>query len=123
MKKRPLSITIIGWLFVVAGTIGLVYHATEFKLGDSFQYDVVMVCLIRVVAIVCGVFVLRGYNWARWGLLAWIAYHVILSIFHSTSQLVTHVLVLAVVGYFLFRPKASTYFQDTGGIQTPQSYR
>ena len=35
------------------------------------------------LAIVCGVFLLRGHNWARWLALAWIAFHVVLSAFHA----------------------------------------
>src|SRR5437667_12744380 len=111
MKKRPLSITIISWLFLAAGVIGLAYHATEFKADRPFQYDVVWVCLVRVLAILCGAFMLRGSNWARWLLLVWIACHVVLSAFHSLFELVIHSLLFAVVAYFLFRPQASAYFR------------
>ncbi len=111
MNKRPLSITVIGWLFVATGVIGLGYHATEFPADRPFQYDVVWVCLVRLLAIFCGAFMLRGSNWARWGFFVWIAYHVILSALHSLSELVMHSVLLAVVGYFLFRPQASAYFR------------
>ena len=111
MTKRPLSVTIIGWLFIVAGTVGLVYHATEFKTDGPIQYELVLVCLIRLLAIVCGVFMLRGKNWARWGILVWIAYHVVLSAFHPLSELVMHGLLLAVVAWFLLHPRASAYFR------------
>jgi len=111
MNKRPRSISVISWLFVAAGAIGLAYHATEFKVDRPFQYDVVWVCLVRLLAILCGVFMLRGSNWARWLLLVWIAYHVILSAFHSLSELAMHTLLLGVVAYFLFRPRASAYFR------------
>lgn len=114
--KRPLSVTIIGWLFVVAGAVGLVYHATELKAGGPLQYDVVWVCLVRLVAILCGAFMLRGNNWARWLLLVWIAYHIILSAFHSLSGVIVHSLMLAVVAYFLFRRKASDYFRGLTGV-------
>ena len=120
MTKRPLSVTIIGWLFIVAGAVGLVYHGTEFKIGGPFKYELVMVCLIRLLAIVCGVFMLRGKNWARWGLLIWIAYHVVLSAFHTLSELVMHSLLFVIVAWFLLRPKASAYFRtarDSGAFQ------
>src|SRR5436190_5188208 len=97
MSKRPLSITIIGWLFIATGVVGIAYHATELKADRPFQYDVIWVCLVRLLAILCGVFLLRGSNWARWLLLVWIAYHVILSAFHSLSELIIHSLLFAVV--------------------------
>ncbi|HMJ65253.1 MAG TPA: hypothetical protein VK615_07865, partial [Candidatus Binatia bacterium] len=85
MNKRPLSVTIIGILFLVAGIVGLAYHVQEFKTHGPFQYDVLWVCLVRLLAIICAVFMLRGANWARWLLLVWIAYHLVLSAFHSLS--------------------------------------
>jgi hypothetical protein len=108
MNRRPLSVTVISWLFVAAGAIGLAYHLTEFK--GQFEYGLVWVCIVRFLAIVSGLFMLRGSNWARWLLLVWIVYHVILSAFHSLSELAMHSLLLVVVAYFLFRPKASAYF-------------
>ena len=111
MNKRPPSVTIIGWLYIAMGTIGFAYHFTEFKAQDPFQYDIVWVELVRLTAIVCGVYLLRGHNWARWLALAWIAYHVILSGFHSLSQLAIHSLLCAVCAYFLFRPPVTRYFR------------
>ena len=69
------------------------------------------VCVVRILAVLCGVFMLRGFNWARWLLLVWIAYHVILSVFHSPFELAVHGLLFAVIAYFLFRPQASVYFR------------
>ena len=109
MKHRPLSVTIIGWLFIAAGVIGFAYHVAELK--RPFEYEVVWVCFLRLLAILGGVFVLRGSNWARWLLVIWIAYHVILSAFHSLFEAITHSLLLVVVAYFLFRPAASSYFK------------
>jgi len=114
MIKRPRSITIISWLFVAAGTIGLAYHATEFKAQRPFEYDLIWVGIVRLLAILSGVFMLRGSNWARWLLLVWLAYHVILSGFHSLSELAMHSVLLCVVAYFLFRPQASAYFRGAG---------
>jgi hypothetical protein len=88
MNRRPLSVTVISWLFVAAGAIGLAYHLTEFK--GQFEYGLVWVCIVRFLAIVSGLFMLRGSNWARWLLLVWIVYHVILSAFHSLSELAMH---------------------------------
>jgi hypothetical protein len=110
MYKRPLSVTIIGWIFIAAGIVGFAHHVTEFK--TPFEYELVWVCLLRLLAILGGVFVLRGSNWARWLLLVWIAYHVILSAFHPLSELVVHGLLFVIIGYLMFRPQASAYFRS-----------
>ncbi|HYV27818.1 MAG TPA: hypothetical protein VFA77_09810 [Candidatus Eisenbacteria bacterium] len=111
MNKRPLSVAVIGWLFIAAGTVGLVYHAREFKTGHLFDNEAVWVCTVRALAIFGGVCVLRGRNWARWLLILWMAYHVVLSAYHSVSELIMHTLLMVVIAYFLLRPKASVYFR------------
>ena len=112
MNKRPLSVTVISWIFVATGVVGLAYHATEFKSARPFEGDVIWVCLVRLLAIVGGAFMLRGWNWARWLSILWIAWHVILSVFHPLSELIMHVVLLAVFTFFLFRPRVSAYFRS-----------
>jgi hypothetical protein len=112
MNKRPRSVTAIGCIFIVAGVIGLAYHGAEFKAQRYFDYENVWVLLVRLLAILGGVFLLRGSDWARWFLLIWIAYHVILSAFHSVFELITHSLLFAVIAFFLYRPRVSAYFRD-----------
>jgi len=115
MNKRPLSVTIIGCIFIAAGVIGFAYHVPEFKTLHPFPYEIVWGFSVRLLAVLGGVFVLRRHNWARWLLLAWIAFHVILSAFHSLSELIVHGLLFAVVVYVLFRPRASAYFRGASG--------
>jgi len=59
---------------------------------------------------VAGVFLLRGARWARWLVLAWLAFHVVVSALNSLSDAMAHVVLLLVVGYFLLGPPASKYF-------------
>lgn len=113
LTKRPISITIIGWLFIGLGIVGIAYHAGEFKAQRPFKYDFLWVCFVRLLAILCGTFVLRGSNWARWLLVAWLVFHVILSAFHSPVELVVHSLLSVLVAYFLFRAPSSRYFSGT----------
>ena len=115
MNKRPTAITVMSAVFLVAGVVGLAYHATEFKLNGPFQYDLVLVFVVRLIAVICAVFMLRAHNWARWLLVIWIAYHVILSAFHSMSQVIVHGLLLVVITYFLFRRSASVCFRGARG--------
>ena len=105
--KRPISVTILGGLFIVAGLVGLVYHLSERPVEPSL----VLVTFIRTLAVVGGVFLLMGRNWARWLLVAWLAFHVVVSAFHSLSEMAAHAVLLIVVAYFLFTPPASKYFQ------------
>jgi hypothetical protein len=76
-----------------------------------FGYDVLWVSFVRLLAILFGVFTLRGGNWARWGLVVWLGYHVILSVLHTPLELIMHSVLFAAVLYFLFRPQASAYFR------------
>ena len=72
--KRPVSILILVCVYLAVGSIGFVYHFSQLR-----QPDGVWIALTELLAILCGAFMLRGQNWARWLALAWIAFHVILS--------------------------------------------
>ncbi len=111
MNKRPLSVAVIGCVYMLTGMIGFVYHFTEFKARNPFPYDTVWVELVSVVAIVCGAYMLRGNNWARWLALAWMAFHVIVSAFHTRWELAIHVLFLAILASLLLRPAAARFFR------------
>jgi hypothetical protein len=110
MQKRPIAVTIIALIFIAAGVIGIVYHAPELNIRRPFESDVVLALIVRLLAIVCGAYMLRGSNWARWVAVLWMAYHVALSWFHSFGELAMHALLLAVIAYFLFRGREARYF-------------
>ena len=87
----------------------------EFQARDAFQYDIVWVELDRLIAIVCGVFLLRGHNWARWVALAWIAFHVVVSAFHTFPEFAIHCLFCAVIAWFLFSSRGCAVFSRCSG--------
>src|SRR5574337_292831 len=101
--KRPLSVTVIGWTYLIMGVVGFVYHLIMQKSFHPFPFDILWVELIFLAAILSGAYMLRGHNWARWLALAWIAFHVVLSIFHNIPELAVHALLCAIVAFFLFR--------------------
>jgi hypothetical protein len=109
--KRPLSVTIISLLFMIAGISGIVYHASEW-IDVGTQPEDILVFIIRLLAIVGGVFAWRGHNWARWLLLTWITYHVVLSFYHTTAELVMHGVLMVVTFIALFNRKANAYFKS-----------
>ena len=109
---RPRSITIISWFFLIFGSIALIsglLPADSLTLAQLKGHW--MVHLSRLLAIVAGLFMLRGHNWARWLLVAWIAFHIVLSALHSALQLLIHVAIFTVILFFLFRRSASEYFR------------
>ena len=93
--------------------MGIAYHLPDFSPKHPFQYANLWILLLRIAAIVAGAFMLRGRSWARWLGLAWIAFHLILSFFHSIQEVVIHGLVFALFAWFLFRPDARAYFSPT----------
>lgn len=105
--KRPIPVTILGGLFIVAGVVGIAYHLSERPADPS----IILITFIRVLAVVGGVFLLMGQNWARWLVIAWLAFHVVVSGFHSLPEMAAHAVLLIAVAYFLFTPPDSKYFR------------
>jgi len=115
LRKRPVAVTAVGTLFVLAGLVGLTYHAMELGRSGPRDADLYLVLFVRVLALVSGVFIFRGANWARWLAMAWMAYHAVLSAFdRSTSGVVVHLLMLAAISYLLLRRDTSAYFRHMG---------
>jgi hypothetical protein len=92
------------------GTGGFVSHFSEVHARNAFRYDGIWIEVIEVLAIVCGAFMLRGHNWARWLALAWIAFHVGLSTFGAFHEFAIHSLFCAAIAWLLIRPEAVRYF-------------
>jgi hypothetical protein len=111
MNKRPLPVTIIALVYIFTGAVGLVSHLANVRFQRPFEYDIVGIAAVSLIALMCGIYMLRGHNWARWGALAWMAFHVVLSAFHPWLQLAMHCVFLAAISYFLFQPAAKQYFR------------
>jgi hypothetical protein len=109
-SKRPISITILACIYLAVGAIGFVGHFRELL---AHHPDAVAIEITEFIAIVCGVFLLLGHNWARWLAVAWIAFHVVLSAFHSLPEFAIHALFCAAIAWILFRPESVRYFRAT----------
>ncbi|HEX4030995.1 MAG TPA: hypothetical protein VHX20_11565 [Terracidiphilus sp.] len=110
MKPRPIPVTILSLLMLATGAAGFTFHAYSARPWHRFPADMVLACLVSLIAVVCGIFMLRGSNWARWLTLAWIAFHVAISALQSVQQTVVHGLLLLLFAYLLFRPAARAFF-------------
>ena len=109
--NRPLSVTVLGWIYIVVGSVGFAAHLTELHPGNALQSYVIWVELVELLAIACGVLVLRGHDWARWLSLAWMASHAILSAFHALPEFAIHCLFCGVIAWIFFSPRAARYFR------------
>jgi hypothetical protein len=105
-SKRPVTVMVIASLYILVGTLGLIFHFPELLAGHR---DGILIELVESLAIVSGVFLLRAQNWARWLAIAWMALHVILSL-HSARDLVIHSLIFALITWLLLRADARQYF-------------
>ncbi len=113
-KKRPLSVTVLACVYLAVGVIGFAYHFSDLRAWNASQYDGLWIELTEFLAIVCGAFLLRGQNWARWLAFGWMAFHVVLSAFHALPEFAIHVLFCAVIAWLLFRAESARYF---GGVE------
>jgi hypothetical protein len=109
MNKRPIYITVLGYLLMAVGAIGIAYHFTDYKGANPSEY--LSVLAVRLIAMVCGVYVLQGKDWARWLAIAWIAFHLAISIFHTKEGVALHAVVLIAFTVLFFRPAANRYFR------------
>ena len=107
-NKRPISVTILACVYLVVGVGGFAVHSRELLARHP---DAVGIEVTELTAILCGVFLLQGQNWARWLALAWIAFHVIVGALNGFPQFAIHCLFCAVVAWILFRPAAGQYFR------------
>lgn len=106
-NKPPLPVIMIALLYLAVGIVGFVYH---FRSLLAWDQDSIWVESTELLALIIGVFLLRGHNWARWLALAWMAFHVVLSAFHSYVQAGVHAAFLALIAWALFAPGAARYF-------------
>jgi hypothetical protein len=110
-SSRPISVTVIGGLFILVGVIGLIYHLF-IPLRQGFRTEDLWIEITEALALLFGVFLLRGRSWARWGVLGWMGFHVGLSVFDRMRGLAVHILFLLAFAYLLFRADAAEYFRS-----------
>jgi hypothetical protein len=118
LKKRPIAVTIIAWLLIVAGVFGFTVHIRELLSQKPFHFQDLWIPIVGFLPAAIGVFILLGHNWARWLALAWMAFHVAISFLDSLQKVAVHVLLFVLIAYSLFRRDAKAYFQHPEEIGT-----
>ena len=110
MKSPPLPVLIVAVALMLAGVVGFFYHLKDFSDPGEKLYMVVLVELLRILAIVSGILLLRANNSGRWLSIGWVLLHVVISVFNSMAQTITHIVVLVIVSVLLYLPVSSSYF-------------
>jgi hypothetical protein len=108
MKRRPLAVVLVAGLYLLIGILGFGYHFNELL---SRAPDAIAIELTEVVGAVAGVGLLLRQNWARWLALAWVVFHVGVSLFHPLGELLIHSALCGVVAWALLRPATGRWFQ------------
>ena len=107
LKRPPVLVIIVGLLLIATGIGGSIQHQVWAHLSDL---DGITMAVVELAAIVAGVFMLLGHNWARWLAMAWIAFHVAISIQHLWPELTVHLVMFAAFAFALFRRSSREFF-------------
>jgi hypothetical protein len=111
MKKPPVPVLLVAVLFIFAGIMGFAYHLKDINNPPINHSESVLILAIRILALVIGILLLMRIGWSRWLAVAWLLYHVVLSAFHNTSELLVHSALLVMVSLLLFLPASNKYFR------------
>lgn len=104
-KRIPASVMVVACLYLAVGVGGFVVHFKDLRAPDGLWIEIT-----EFLAIVCGAFLLRAQNWARWLAVAWMAFHVAIS-FGLFGELAVHSLFLVLIVWCLFGADASRFFR------------
>ena len=107
-NKRPWPVIVIACLYLLVGVGGFAGHFRELIARHP---DAVGIEITELVGAISGVGLLMRQNWARWLALAWILFHVGLSIIHPLGELAIHAAFCVLIVWALFRPESSRWFQ------------
>jgi hypothetical protein len=126
--KRPRTITLVAWIFILVGAAGILAdlwplltpdasHQIE-KLRADGLADLAPAWGLRALAIIGGVGLLGGANWARWLLALWMLAHVGISLLHSLGEVLTHCAIFLPILYCLFRRPIQPFFHASNRPST-----
>jgi hypothetical protein len=124
MNKRPISITVFAWVFIVMGVFSLIniipllnnpnviWLMSQNTIPISILYF--NMCGGVLVYLVSGIWILKGQNWARFLYFIGNFIHLVINIatFPKGFETTIPTLVIFFIPlFFLFRPKANEYFK------------
>jgi hypothetical protein len=107
---RPISVTVLAWLFIAVGVIAFVRN---FPSILHLEKDSFLIEFVELVGLTAGIFMLRRQNWARWLAIVWMAFHVAVAAFFRVQGLLVHILIFAGITVLLLRSDSAAYFRRT----------
>lgn len=122
MEERPKSVTIIAWIFIVAGVISIFISLSSLNnpmvkelmskslLPIPLQYAMMYIGL--VVSFVCGVGMLKGQGWVRLLYVIWGAIGLLINLITSPMKvaIIPGLIFFVIIVFFLYRPASNQYF-------------
>jgi hypothetical protein len=141
MVYRPTSVTVIAWLLIflavaaLFGTAWVLFHPDE-KVQKIMAQSSLPIAVQQGMAfggiavhLVCGIFMLRGRNWARILFVAWSTIGLCIGLSTSPYKfaMFPSAIMLAIEAFFLFRPAANAFFANDGtsidSMPVPSTHR
>ena len=124
--ERPTSITVISWILIVLGALGVLVAAlmsnnpdvmeqmAKSKLGAGTQQIIGIAS--SVIGIVSGYGMLQGKNWGRLLYVVSTVVGIALNFYAMPvdATLYLAIAIFAVITFFLFRPAANAWFNRDG---------
>jgi len=94
-------------MFMAVGGAGVIHHFSQPNFGGL---DQLWLAAVRALPAWAGMMLLRGRNWSRWLLAAWLGGHVMLGLHHGFFKFAAHGLLFAAVVFCLFRKTSASFF-------------
>lgn len=135
MSGRPTSITVIAWILITFGVLGVLGSATSMLRNNSAANERMAKIPVPIpiqhaisiggtaVDLVCGYFLLRGKNWARYLYVIWMILQCSygLAINQFKLMMIPGAAFILVLTYLLFRPPANAFFAEGGASDVQQT--
>lgn len=126
MEKRPLSLTIIGWLLVLLSLLGIfgvitmgsnpIMMKALAQMHLSLAFERAWGGLGAVINLLCAYGILKGLPWSRVLYVAWGIIGVIVGFYISPMKaaVVLSLIILVVIAAFLWTNTANDWFSARG---------
>lgn len=111
--RPPRAVATIAVVYALIGIANCGYQLWPWVRGSSLRADAGWVLAVDGLALVLGIFVWLGRNWARWAAVVWIGGHVVAMAVYNRSELAVHVVIFALIAYALFRSESNRYFRPS----------